>query len=115
MDTRSRGRPTELRTLRDCFGIHQLAFRDVLTEQTRPKSEEYETHTFVLMKTVHLSQRDDVQFHKEIQTRPVGLFIGDDWLVTMSVTDIDLIDPSALFGMKTGRRLGDQGLRSTRI
>jgi len=77
------------------FGIHQLAVEDVLDDQTRPKTEEYETHTFVMMKTARLSQRDEVEFHKEVQTQSVGFFIGDGWLVTLTASDIDSIDPTA--------------------
>lgn len=62
------------------------------------------------MKTIHLSQRDEVQFHKEIQAHSVGLFIGDGWLVTMSTSNVDLIDHSARSGVRTGRRLGDPGM-----
>ena len=85
----------EMNALRDRFGIHQLAVEDVRNDQTRPKTEEYDTHTFVLLKTARLSQRDDVEFHKEVRTHPVGFFIGENWLVTMSTSDIDVVDPSA--------------------
>jgi magnesium transporter len=80
---------TELKTLRDRFGIHRLAIEDILDEQPRAKAEEYGTHTFVLMKTTELSQRDEVEFKKEIRTHPVGFFIGKDWLVTLSPSEVD--------------------------
>ncbi|GAA0216414.1 magnesium/cobalt transporter CorA [Halobaculum roseum] len=101
--------PTEMKALRDRFTIHQLAVEDVLHEETRPKTEEYDTHTFVLMKTARLSQRDDVEFHKEVRTHPVGFFIGEDWLVTMSTTEIDVVDPSASQWTKNGRRFVNRG------
>ncbi|WP_232833868.1 magnesium/cobalt transporter CorA [Saliphagus sp. LR7] len=101
--------PIELNALRDRFDIHQLAIEDVLREETRPKTKEYDTHTFVLMKTARLSQRDDIEFHKEIQTHPVGFFIGEDWLVTMSTDNIDVIDPSAPHWIKNGRRFVNRG------
>ena len=80
--------PDELRDLRETFGIHPLAVEDVLHNTSRPKTEEYDTHTFVLLKTAQLSQRE-VTFSKEIRTTPVGFFVGEDWLVTMSTTDLD--------------------------
>ncbi|MEF8821001.1 MAG: magnesium/cobalt transporter CorA [Halovenus sp.] len=83
---------TELQTLRDRFEIHQLAIEDIVGEQTRPKTEEYETHTFVLMKTTELSQREEIEFKKEVRTHPVGFFIGEDWLVTLSPTDVEVVD-----------------------
>lgn len=93
---------------RDRFGIHPLAVEDVLDKQTRPKTEEFETHTFVLMKTARLSQRDEVEFHKEVQTQSVGLFIGDDWLVTMTAEAVETIDPTAATWDR--HRFGDRGM-----
>ncbi|WP_436933492.1 magnesium/cobalt transporter CorA [Halovenus marina] len=101
--------PFEMSALRDRFNIHQLAVEDVLHEETRPKTEGFDTHTFVLMKTARLSQRDDVAFHKEVQTHPVGFFIGENWLVTMSTTEIDVIDPTASQWTKDGQRIGQRG------
>ena len=101
--------PAEMRALRERFGIHQLAVEDVLDQQARPKTEEYDTHTFVLMKTTRLSQREDVEFQKEVRTNPVGFFIGADWLVTLSATDVDIVDPSAPTWSRHGARLANRG------
>jgi magnesium transporter len=98
----------EMTPLQDHFDIHPLAVEDVLDNQTRPKTEEYETHTFVLMKTARLSQRDEVEFHKEVQTQSVGFFIGDGWLVTMTPSKIDDIDPDEASWRK--RRFADRGM-----
>ncbi|OAQ52407.1 magnesium and cobalt transporter CorA [Natrinema mahii] len=101
--------PNELQALEDRLGIHPLAVDDVTDDQTRPKTAEYETHTFVLLKTVSLSQRDEVAFQKEIQTHTVGFFIGEGWLVTMSTTDIDVVDQSAPQWARNERRVADRG------
>jgi magnesium transporter len=100
---------TEMALFTDRFDIHQLAIENVLDDQTRPKTAEYNTHTFVLLKTVRLSQRDEVDFHKEVQTQSVGFFIGDDWLVTLSTTDIDGVDPSTNQWLKNGTRVTERG------
>jgi magnesium transporter len=101
--------PSEMDSLRERFDIHQLALEDVLDDETRAKTEEYETHTFVLMKTVRLSQRDEVDFHKEVRTQSVGFFIGDDWLVTLSTTGGETVDPSSAQWLKHGPRVADRG------
>ena len=95
--------------LSERFGIHQLAIEDVLDAGARAKTEEYESHTFVLMKTVRLSQRDEVDFHKEVRTQSVGFFIGDNWLVTLSTTGGQTVDPSAAQWAKHGLRVADRG------
>ncbi len=101
--------PAEMRALRERFDIHKLAVEDVTDEHTRPKTEEYDTHTFVLMKTTRLSQLEDVAFHKEVRTTPVGFFIGEDWLVTMSTTDVDLVEPSAAKWSRHSDRFANRG------
>lgn len=100
---------TELKALRDRFGIHKLAVEDILDDQTRAKTEEYETHTFVLMKTARLSQREEVEFRKEVRTSSVGFFIGENWLVTLSSADTDTVDPTAPEWARRGERLAARG------
>lgn len=101
--------PGELDALRDRFGIHQLAIEDVLEEGTRPKTEEYESHTFILMKTTRLSQHSDVAFYKEVQTRAVGFFLGENWLVTLSAADAGIAEPTAERWRRNSERIADRG------
>jgi len=103
------GESTELQAIRDRFDIHQLAIEDIFGEQTRPKTEEYETHTFVLMKTTELSQREEIEFRKEVRTHPVGFFIGEDWLVTLSPTDVEAIDSMAARWATHEERMVERG------
>ncbi len=74
--------------LREAFGLHPLALDD-LFERSRPKTTEYDDHAFVLLKTARLSG-EDVAFHKEVRTEPVGLFLGTNWLVTVSLSEDSL-------------------------
>ncbi len=72
----------EMERVADAFGIHRLAVEDV-RNGVRPKTEEFDDHTFVLLKTATL-RRGETTFREEIAKRSVGFFLGDDWLVTMS-------------------------------
>jgi magnesium transporter len=72
------------------FGIHPLSVEDIQRD-VRPKTEEYSSHTFVLVKTASL-RRGETTFDEELRTQQVGLFVGRDWLVTMAVTDVDAVD-----------------------
>ena len=101
--------PTEMKALRDQFDIHQLAVEDILDEQTRPKTEEYDSHTFVLMKTTQLSQHEGVEFKKEVRTNSVGFFIGDDWLVTLSSIDLDIVEPTSARWTRHSDRFANRG------
>jgi magnesium transporter len=71
-----------LRELAAAFDIHPLAIEDV-ENGVRPKTEEYTGHTFTLLKTAELT-RGEATFAEEIETDPVGIFIGSDWVVSMA-------------------------------
>lgn len=75
--------PDERATLETTFGLHQLSLEDVTEQHARPKVEEFDDHTFVLVKTARL-RSGDVAFVEELSVVSVGLFIGPDWLVTIS-------------------------------
>ncbi|MFW5935072.1 MAG: magnesium/cobalt transporter CorA [Halolamina sp.] len=100
---------SELATVEERFGIHSLAIEDVFDENTRPKTEAYADHTFVLVKTTRLSQRDDVTFGKEVHTQSIGLFIGDGWLVTIAPPDMELVAPTAPALTRNSGRVADRG------
>ncbi|WP_435117700.1 magnesium/cobalt transporter CorA [Halolamina sp. C58] len=105
----SAGERSDLDAIRERFDIHPLAVEDALDENTRPKTEEYGDHTFVLLKTTRLSQRDDVAFGKEIHTQSVGLFVGDGWLVTIAPPDLELVAPTAPAWTRDSSRVADRG------
>jgi magnesium transporter len=72
----------ELDRLTDAFGLHALSVEDV-QNAARPKTEQFDGHTFVLVKTARL-ERGETTFDEELSEVPVGLFVGRDWLVTCS-------------------------------
>lgn len=74
--------PDELDRVAEAFGLHQLSVED-LQRDVRPKTEEFSDHTFVLVKTASL-RRGQTSFDEEVRTQPIGLFVGSDWLVSMS-------------------------------
>jgi len=72
------------------FDLHHLAVDDLLAD-VRPKTEGFEDHTFVLVKDADL-RRGDQSFAEEIALTSVGLFVGDDWLVTCSLDGVPAVD-----------------------
>ena len=83
--------PDERATLETAFGLHPLSLEDVTERDARPKVEEFDEHTFVLVKTARL-RSGDVAFVEELSVVSVGLFIGPDWLVTISDRQTDAVD-----------------------
>lgn len=72
----------EIEEVSELFGLHRLAIEDI-SNAVRPKTESFTTHTFVLIKSATL-RRGDTTFEEELDDTAVGLFIGGDWLVTMT-------------------------------
>ncbi|MFB6116967.1 magnesium/cobalt transporter CorA [Halosegnis sp.] len=74
----------------DAFDIHALAVEDV-QNNVRPKTEEFGGYTFVLVKAAELTA-GDTPFDEEVREDPVGVFIGGDWVVTLSPTRVPAVD-----------------------
>jgi magnesium transporter len=72
------------------FDIHPLSVEDIRGD-TRPKIEEFADHTFLLIKTAKL-RGGETTFEDEIRTTPVGIFLGADWIVTLSVEPVEAVD-----------------------
>jgi magnesium transporter len=79
----------EIDTVADAFDLHALAVEDV-RNNVRAKAEEFNAHTFALVKTARLT-RGETSFEEEIDDEPVGVFIGDDWLVTVATGSAEVI------------------------
>jgi magnesium transporter len=77
----------EIEAVADAFDIHRLTVDDIVNG-VRPKTEEFPEYTFVLVKTAELT-RGETTFEEEVRDEPVGLFFGDDWLVSLSTYDDD--------------------------
>jgi magnesium transporter len=80
----------EMERVAEVFGIHPLSVED-LRNGVRPKTEEFDGHTFVLLKTAML-RRGETTFREEIRKRSVGFFVGEDWLVTMSMEQVEAVE-----------------------
>ncbi|MBX0324597.1 magnesium/cobalt transporter CorA [Halomicroarcula sp. F13] len=72
----------EIDAVATAFDLHPLAIDDVRGD-VRAKTEEYTDHTFVLVKSAALSP-GETTFEKEVRTAPIAIFIGRDWVVTLS-------------------------------
>ncbi|WP_122088440.1 magnesium/cobalt transporter CorA [Halalkalicoccus subterraneus] len=95
--------PEELDRVADAFGIHSLAVED-LSGVLRPKTEEYSDYAFVLLKIAELAA-GDTSFGDELLVDPLGICIGDDWLVTFSFTTTDACDRAWRAVERDGRLL----------
>ena len=67
------------------FGLHSLSLEDVLDASKRPKAEQYETYTFVVLQALSLEEG--------VRTRVLGLCFGDGFVVTFREPEMDWLEP----------------------
>ncbi|ACV48295.1 MULTISPECIES: magnesium/cobalt transporter CorA [Halomicrobium] len=72
----------ELDAIAETFAIHPLTVED-LRNGVRAKTETFPEYTFVLLKTITLAG-GETTFAEELSTTPIGLFVGHDWVVSVS-------------------------------
>ena len=74
--------PDEVEAVSSAFDLHSLTIEDIKND-VRANVQEFNAYTFVLVKSASLTP-GDTTFDKEVKTTPLGLFIGPDWVVTLS-------------------------------
>ncbi|WP_123533207.1 magnesium/cobalt transporter CorA [Halosimplex salinum] len=80
----------EMDRVADCFDLHPLAIEDV-RNNVRAKTEEYDDYTFVVVKLATL-RGGETTFDEEIGDEPIGIFIGEDWVVSLTPVSADSIE-----------------------
>ncbi|WP_313693454.1 magnesium/cobalt transporter CorA [Halorarum halobium] len=80
----------DLDAVAERFDVHPLHVEDVLND-VRPKTEVLDEYTFLLVKAARF-RVGETTFLEEIRTQQVGIFIGDDWLVTMTAEAVAPVD-----------------------
>jgi magnesium transporter len=88
----------ELDAVAEAFDVHPLAIEDI-RKDVRPKTEEFPDYTFTLIKDAEL-RRGEGSFEEEIDAEPVGIFLGEDWVLTLSTAAVPAID--AVWGRVRG-------------
>jgi len=73
--------------LREEFGFHPLALEDAVREQQRPKVDSYGDYYFVVFYCIGYNDE-----HDRIETAPIHMFIGPNYLVTIHSEPITQID-----------------------
>jgi magnesium transporter len=68
------------------FGVHRLALEDVVSSHQRPKVEEYEEHTFVVIRMPRPTA-------ERFDTEQLSIFLGDGYVLTFQESEGDCFDP----------------------
>jgi magnesium transporter len=74
-----------IQALGEVMGLHSLALEDVVNVHQRPKVEDYDDHTFIVLRIPHAGTG--------LQTEQISLFLGDRFVVTFQERPGDCFDP----------------------
>src|SRR5580698_8419780 len=69
--------PDELETMKEEFGLHELAIEDVLNGHQTPKIEEFGESLFAVMHTVEMDE------HGELKIGEVDVFVGSNYVLSI--------------------------------
>jgi magnesium transporter len=70
------------------FHIHPLVLEDIVDTSQRPKFEEYDEGLFMIVRSLEFDQQE-----MEIKTEQVGIFIGNDFVLSFQERAEDLFAP----------------------
>jgi magnesium transporter len=70
--------PGDLTRLQDLFGLHELAVEDASVAHQRPKIEDYDDSFFIVLKTAHYHEREEVVHFGEIH-----VFAASGYVITV--------------------------------
>ena len=70
--------PGELERLQELFGLHELAVEDAGLEHQRPKIEDYDESYFIVLKTAHYHEKEEIVHFGEI-----SVFAGPGYVVAV--------------------------------
>ncbi|MBT2384314.1 magnesium and cobalt transport protein CorA [Streptomyces sp. ISL-11] len=71
--------PDELARVRECFGLHELAVEDARAFHLRPKAEQYEDGTELII--LRTARYDDER--EEIDTGEISIFLAEHFVITV--------------------------------
>ncbi|MCF3102028.1 magnesium and cobalt transport protein CorA [Streptomyces roseoverticillatus] len=71
--------PEELARVRECFGLHELAVEDARAFHLRPKAEQYEDGTELII--LRTARYDDER--EEVDTGEISVFLAEHFVITV--------------------------------
>jgi len=88
IDVQGLGDGSALRALAEHFGLHPLAVADAFNVGQRPKADEYDESTFVVLRAAHLDDEGE-----RIDWSQLALFVLDGAVVTVSECVTPCLEP----------------------
>lgn len=87
IDVHGLGDELMVRELGEIFSLHPLTLEDVVHVGQRPKTEEFDSHRFLILRMVEVTDQG------HLQTEQLALFLGHTFVVTFQEFPGDCFDP----------------------
>jgi magnesium transporter len=71
-----------------CFGLHPLIQEDILNTEQRPKTEDYGSYIFIILRMLSYDEK-----LRDIQSEQVSLVIGQNFVLSFQESEGDVWDP----------------------
>ncbi len=78
---------SDIRSLQEKYGFHELDIEDCLSEHERPKVEEYDQYLFLVFHIPYIHQRS-----RRVLKEEVNIFLGQDFIITLHQGKISILD-----------------------
>ena len=70
------------------FGFHPLLLEDILNTEQRPKTEDFETHIYIVLKMLYYDEKI-----KEITSEQISIIFGHNFVISFQEKEGDIFDP----------------------
>jgi magnesium transporter len=104
--------PSELEEIARTHGLHASAVQDCLDPEHLPKFEQFDTHSFVIIRAFDQESKGSCATVQEL-TRKIAIFAGPSFLITIHRTEQPwLATLEARLQAEQGARVGKEGLQT---
>jgi magnesium transporter len=104
--------PSELEEIARTHGLHPSAVQDCLDPEHLPKFEQFDTHSFVIIRAFDQESKGSCATVQEL-TRKIAIFAGPSFLITIHRTEQPwLATLEARLQAEQGARVGKEGLQT---
>lgn len=104
--------PSELEEIARTHGLHASAVQDCLDPEHLPKFEQFDTHSFVIIRAFDQESKGSCATVQEL-TRKIAIFAGPSFLITIHRTEQPwLATLEARLQAEPGARVGKEGLQT---
>lgn len=77
-----------LERLGNCFGLHPLVLEDILNTEQRPKTEDFDTYLYIVLKMIDYNESSG-----ELEFEQISLILGSNFVISFQEREGDIFNP----------------------